>query len=216
MIRTEALTFQYQKDSPLLTFPDVDCTARQPLLLLGESGCGKTTLLHLLCGMLQPTSGSVWLDGQNLASLSEAERDAYRGEKVGIVFQKSHFVQSLSVLENLAIPAFLQGAAFDKARGMHMLEQLGVAHKANSRPRDLSIGEQQRAGIARALIHQPLVVLADEPTSALDDSSTAAVITLLESQAAAAGATLVIVTHDQRLKDRYAQRIELTAQPRTA
>ena len=99
---------------------------------------------------------------------------------------------------------------------MHLLEHLGVAHKANSRPRDLSIGEQQRAGIARALIHQPLVVLADEPTSALDDSSTAAVITLLESQAAAAGATLVIVTHDQRLKDRYAQRIELTAQPRTA
>lgn len=216
MIRTDALTFQYQKDSPLLSFPDVDCSAQQQLLLLGESGCGKTTLLHLLCGMLQPTSGAVWLDGQNLATLSEAERDVYRGQKVGIVFQKSHFVQSLSVLENLAIPAFLQGDPFDKERGMHMLEQLGIAHKANSRPRDLSIGEQQRAGIARALIHQPSVVLADEPTSALDDSSTAAVITLLEAQAAAAGATLVIVTHDQRLKDRYAQRIELTAQPRTA
>lgn len=213
MIRTEALTFQFQKDSPLLTFPNVECPARDRLLLLGESGCGKTTLLHLLCGMLQPASGTVWLDGQNLASLSESDRDAHRGQKVGIVFQKSHFVQSLSVLENLAIPAFLQGAVFDKDRGMQMLEELGIAHKAMKRPRDLSIGEQQRAGIARALIHQPAVVLADEPTSALDDSSTAAVIALLEAQADAAGATLVIVTHDQRLKDRYAQRIELTAQP---
>ena len=216
MIQTHALTFQYDPGGPLLAFPDVQCGPRERLLLLGESGCGKTTLLHLLCGMLQPVSGSVSLNGQDLGGLSEAARDRYRGQHVGIVFQKSHFVQSLNVLENLAIPAFLQGMAFDKNAGMAMLEQLGIAHKAHQRPRHLSIGEQQRAGIARALIHRPSIVLADEPTSALDDSSTSAVIGLLEEQAAAVGAALVIVTHDQRLKDRYAHRIELTAQPHSA
>lgn len=216
MIQTNALTFQYDPSGPLLAFPDVQCGPRERLLLLGESGCGKTTLLHLLCGMLQPASGSVSLNGQDLGSLSEAARDRYRGQHVGIVFQKSHFVQSLTVLENIAIPAFLQGVAFDKNAGLAMLEQLGIAHKAHQRPRHLSIGEQQRAGIARALIHRPSIVLADEPTSALDDSSTSAVIGLLEEQAAAVGAALVIVTHDQRLKDRYAHRIELTAQPHSA
>ena len=111
------------------------------------------------------------------------------------------------------MPAVLGGLTFDKCQGLHLLEQLGIAHKASSRPRDLSVGEQQRAGIARALIHQPALVLADEPTSALDDGSTAAVMDLLETQSTAAGAILVIVTHDQRLKDRFGNRLDLTTQP---
>ncbi|MAI23136.1 MAG: ABC transporter ATP-binding protein [Crocinitomicaceae bacterium] len=212
MLRTTNLAFRYEEDSPLLTFPDVECPALGQLLLLGESGCGKTTLLHLLCGMLQPAQGTVQINGQALDRMNEAERDAFRGQNVGIVFQKSHFLQSLTVLENLAMPAFLNGATLDKHEGIHMLEQLGIAHKAHSRPRDLSTGEQQRAGIARALIHRPSLVLADEPTSALDDGSTEAVIGLLEAQVSAAGATLVIVTHDQRLKDRFENRLVLTAQ----
>ena len=216
MIRTRNLAFQYQKDSPLLTFPDVECPAQEQLLLIGASGCGKTTLLHLLCGMLQPAQGTVNINGQALDQMTEAERDAFRGQHVGIVFQKSHFLQSLTVLENLAMPAFLHGAAFDKREGLRLLEQLGIAHKANSRPRDLSVGEQQRAGIARALIHRPALVLADEPTSALDDGSAAAVMDLLEMQATAARATLVVVTHDQRLKDRFGNRLDLTAQPQSA
>lgn len=216
MIRTSNLAFQYQKDSTLLTFPDVECPAQGQLLLLGASGCGKTTLLHLLCGMLQPTQGEVHINSQALHQMNEAERDTFRGQHVGIVFQKSHFLQSLTVLENLAMPAFLSGAAFDKREGLQLLEKLGIGHKANSRPRDLSVGEQQRAGIARALIHRPALVLADEPTSALDDGSTAAVMDLLETQATAAGSTLVIVTHDQRLKDRFGNRLDLTAQPQSA
>ena len=216
MIRTSNLAFQYHKESPLLTFPDVQCPAQGQLLLLGASGCGKTTLLHLLCGMLQPTQGTVQINGQELNLMTEGERDAFRGQNVGIVFQKSHFLQSLTVLENLAMPAFLHGAPFDKEAGLRLLDQLGIAHKAQSRPRDLSVGEQQRAGIARALIHRPALLLADEPTSALDDHSTAAVMDLLETQATAAGATLVIVTHDQRLKDRFGDRLELTAQPQSA
>ena len=166
--------------------------------------------------MLQPTQGEVQINGRALHQMNEAGRDAFRGQHIGIVFQKSHFLQSLTVLENLAMPAFLSGAAFDKREGLQLLEQLGIAHKASSRPRDLSVGEQQRAGIARALIHRPALVLADEPTSALDDDSTAAVMDLLETQATAAGATLVIVTHDQRLKDRFGNRLDLTAQPQSA
>jgi len=212
MIRTTNLTFRYQKDSPLLTFPDLECPAKGQMLLLGESGCGKTTLLHLLCGMLQPTQGSVHVRGLSLGEMTEADRDTFRGRNVGIVFQNSHFLQSLTVLENIAMPAFLQGVSFDKREGFYLLEQLGIAHKAHDRPRDLSIGEQQRAGIARALIHRPALVLADEPTSALDDSSTEAVLALLERQAEAADATLVIVTHDQRLKNRYKNRFVLTNQ----
>lgn len=216
MLRTTNLAFRYEKDSPLLTFPDVECPALGQLLLLGESGCGKTTLLHLLCGMLQPAQGTVQINGQALDRMNEAERDAFRGQNVGIVFQKSHFLQSLTVLENLAMPAFLNRTTLDKHKGIYLLEQLGIAHKAHSRPRDLSIGEQQRAGIARALIHRPSLVLADEPTSALDDGSTEAVIGLLEAQVSAAGATLVIVTHDQRLKDRFENRLDLTAQFQSA
>ncbi len=193
-----------------MSFPDIDCPEHAQLLLLGQSGSGKTTLLHVLCGMLQATAGEVRIKGQNLVTMTERERDAFRGRHFGIVFQKSHFVQSLTVLENLAIPAFLLGDTFDLQGAQALLDRLGIGHKAHDRPRDLSTGEQQRAGIARALIHKPSIVLADEPTSALDDQSTQAVIALLEEQASTLGATLIIVTHDQRLKDRYERRIELT------
>lgn len=209
MIHCRGIEYTYPQGGPHLVFPDVQCAERGQLLLLGQSGSGKTTLLHLICGMLQPASGEVEINGQRLGSLSERERDAFRGRNFGLVFQKSHFVQSLSVLENLAIPSFLLGEAFVANEAMELLRRLGIEQKAHVKPRNLSVGEQQRVSIARALIHRPAIVLADEPTSALDDGSTEAVISLLEAQAAEAGATLVIVTHDQRLKDRYAHQVVL-------
>lgn len=211
MISTHQLTFQYSAKSPEIEFPDLSCAPGEQLLLLGQSGSGKTTLLHLMSGMLQPKSGRVEIQGYNLASLNGRELDRLRGQEVGIVFQTAHFVQSLTVLENLSLPHFLSGkdAKPNPVEALHLLDALGVAHKAKSRPKDLSIGEQQRASIARALIHRPSVLLADEPTSALDDQSTDAVMALLEQQAAEVGASLIIVTHDQRLKDRFERRIEL-------
>jgi putative ABC transport system ATP-binding protein len=181
------------------------------MLLLGNSGCGKTTLLHLMCGLLQPQQGKVEVKGQDLRELNAKDLDRFRGEHFGIIFQQSHFIQSLSVLENLAVPHFLLGQSFPKSKAHDLLDALGIAHKANEKPRSLSIGEQQRASIARALIHEPSVVLADEPTSALDDDSTAAVISLLEKQCTNAGAALIVVTHDQRLKSRYNNRIEFNS-----
>ena len=209
MIETSHLSFRYSADSPELTFPDLSCPNGEQMLLLGDSGCGKTTLLHLLCGILRPNQGKVLINGQDLGLLTGKSLDRFRGNHIGLVFQRSHFVQSLSVLENVTLPYFLTGQTADLDHAKSLLDTLGVGHKAKSRPQDLSVGEQQRASIARALVHRPAVLLADEPTSALDDRSTQAVLNLLEEQAAQAGATLMIVTHDQRLKDRYDRKVEL-------
>jgi putative ABC transport system ATP-binding protein len=211
MIACKDIAFQYQPDSPILSFPDLACSEKGQLLLLGNSGCGKTTLLHVMCGLLQPQQGSVEVQGQNLGALNGKDLDRFRGESFGVIFQQSHFIQSLSVLENLAVPHFLLGQSFPKSKAHDLLEALGIAHKATEKPRSLSVGEQQRASIARALVHEPSIVLADEPTSALDDDSTAAVISLLEEQCASAGAALIVVTHDQRLKTRYNNRVELNS-----
>lgn len=209
MIACKDIQFQYHPESPVLSFPDLACSQEGKLLLLGNSGCGKTTLLHLMCGLLHPQQGDVEVQGQKISALNGPALDRFRGKHFGIVFQQSHFIQSLSVMENLAIPHFLLGEKFPASKAEELLSNLGIAHKAQAKPRALSVGEQQRASIARALIHQPSIVLADEPTSALDDASTAAVIGLLEEQCAQAGAALIVVTHDQRLKSRYSNRVEL-------
>lgn len=212
MIQTSDLTFSYTTSSQLIEFPDIYCDASGKLLILGDSGSGKTTLLHLLSGMLQAKSGTITIAGKSLERMTDRQLDQLRGEEIGIVFQQAHFVQSLTVAENLRLPAFLTGNKVDAAldaRIIELLERLGVGHKANSLPSNLSVGEQQRASIARALVHKPSIVFADEPTSALDDKSTESVISLLEEEVANAGASLIVVTHDSRLKSRYSDRIEL-------
>ncbi|MDG2247355.1 MAG: ATP-binding cassette domain-containing protein, partial [Flavobacteriales bacterium] len=128
---------------------------------------------------------------------------------IGIVFQTAHFVQSLSVEDNLILPQYLAGGAVDRSKAKEILTRLNLKHKLQEKTRNLSIGEQQRVAIARALMNTPSIVLADEPTSALDDKNAEEVISLLEEQAALSGAGLVIVTHDQRLKDRFSKRVVL-------
>jgi putative ABC transport system ATP-binding protein len=179
------------------------------LLLLGESGTGKTTLLHLLAGMLRPSTGSVIVDQQDLTRLRKAEADRFRGARIGIVFQTAHFVESLTVEDNLILPQYLSGRTVNRLKAAELLRRMNLHHKLKQSPKALSIGEQQRVAIARALINEPVMVLADEPTSALDDKNARQVIDLLEEQASLTGAALVIVTHDQRLKDRFAQRVTL-------
>ena len=215
MIATRDLTFSYP-GSDLLTFPNVQCNAGGQLLILGDSGSGKTTLLHLVCGLLKPESGDIEISGVKISSLNERELDKFRGENIGVVFQQAHFVQSLTVSENLALPALMTSEDISSEelaeRSLGLLKRLRLDHKADSLPGELSVGEQQRASIARALIHKPKVVFADEPTSALDDKSTEAVISLLEEETKLVGSSLVIVTHDQRLKSRYDGRVELKEQ----
>jgi putative ABC transport system ATP-binding protein len=179
------------------------------LLILGESGRGKTTLLHLLAGLLKPTGGSVIIGSTDTSSLSNAQLDKFRGKNVGIIFQTAHFVDSLSVEDNLIMPQFLTGNKIDRTKAKEILTRLNLGDKAYSKPASLSVGEAQRVAIARAVINNPQLILADEPTSALDDKNAEEVIRLLDEQASATGAALVIVTHDKRLKDRFSNQITL-------
>ena len=206
MLQTNQLHFSYT-GAQTLTFPDFTCQKGEQWLLLGQSGSGKTTLLHLLGGLLSPTKGNVKVGDTTLKSLSTSALDKFRGKHIGIIFQKAHFVRSLTVQENLILAQQLAGVTVDKNRISELLNRLNVGHKLHSKTNELSQGEQQRVAIARAIVNQPTVILADEPTSALDDENCEEVIQLLEEQAAAVGATLLVVTHDGRLKERFEKQI---------
>jgi ABC-type lipoprotein export system ATPase subunit len=154
MLQTKALQYSYA-GSNQLHFPDIDCKKGEHWLLLGQSGSGKTTLLHLLGGLLSPQEGVVNIDGTNIASLKGSALDRFRGQRVGIIFQKAHFVKSLTVEENMLLAQQLAGAPPSKPRIRALLERLNVGHKYRSKPDRLSAGEQQRVAIARALVNQP-------------------------------------------------------------
>ena len=209
MLQTRNLSYSYDKKTQL-TFPDIDCQEGEHWLLLGQSGSGKTTLLHLLGGLLLPKGGTVDVAGTSLRSLSSSARDRFRGQKIGIIFQTAHFVRALTVEENLLLAQQLAGLRPDRSRIDELLERLNLAHKLHSKPDSLSVGEQQRASIARAIVNQPAIILADEPTSALDDVNCDKVVELLEEQATAVGATLLVVTHDGRLKEKFTNQIHLS------
>jgi putative ABC transport system ATP-binding protein len=192
-----------------LRLPDWKVAQGERWLVLGPSGCGKTTLLHVLAGLVRPSEGSVEIAGQDLSSLSGSTLDRWRAGTIGIVLQALHLVRHLSVRDNLRLAQYLAKAPQDDARIDDTLGALGVAAKSARRPSELSQGEQQRVAIARAVVNRPKLVLADEPTANLDDAAAATVVDLLAEQAARHGATLVVATHDARVKGRFRERLEL-------
>jgi putative ABC transport system ATP-binding protein len=208
MFKTRSLVFAYNQPTEF-RFPDIDLEAGQNLLVLGESGIGKTTLLHLMAGFLRPASGRVVLMDTVLHELSSARLDRFRGRHIGLVFQRPRFVNALSVQENLALVQHLAGKQQDKHRISQVLENLGIGHKYHDKPHRLSQGEQQRAAIALAVVNSPQLILADEPTSSLDDKNADRVADLLKEQATATGAHLIIITHDQRLKAQFQNTLTL-------
>jgi ABC-type lipoprotein export system ATPase subunit len=209
MIHVSGLSFSYTP-THAIRFPDFHIAKGEHCLLLGESGSGKTTLLHLLGGLLRSYQGSIRLQDTELASLKESALDSFRGKNIGFVFQKNHLIQALSVEQNLKLAPFLAHVPVDETRLNSVLTELGLADKRHARIHELSLGQAQRVAIARAVLNHPPVLLADEPTSALDDTNCEKVISLLLTMAAHNDATLVIATHDHRIRNRFSKQIILS------
>ncbi len=209
MIQTQNIQFQYNSDSTFV-FPDILCSPGETLLITGKSGSGKTTLLHLLSGLLLPKSGSITIGNTALEQLTSRQKDAYRGKHIGLILQQSYFVSSLTVLDNILLASWIasKNKAYDKA--IELLQFLQISDLKDKLPNQLSVGQQQRVSIARALMNEPKVILADEPTSALDDENAELVAQLLIQVAQKYHASLLIVTHDSRLKNQIPNQIELT------
>ena len=179
MLETKNLRFKYDNDSEL-SFPDIK-TSKENLLILGASGVGKTTFLHLLSGLLKPLDGEIDLIGTPISKLTMSEMDRFRGKNIGIVFQKPHFINSLTVKENLQLVQYIS-KKIDKTRINSLLESLGIKDKANKKTLNLSQGEKQRVSIARAIVNDPEILLADEPTGSLDMETAKDVFELLYKQ----------------------------------
>ena len=208
MISTQNLTFSYTPEMRF-DFPNFSCADRETMLILGKSGKGKTTFLHLMALLLKPLSGNIQINNQEIGQLSVSQAANFRAKNVGIIYQKPHFVHSLSVMDNLLLANYLAGKNQAKNQAQQLAESLGFSEHLSKKTTQLSQGEQQRVSIARALMNKPSVILADEPTSSLDDDNCLKVINLLRKQIQEIGASLVVVTHDQRLKDVFEKRIEL-------
>ncbi len=182
-------------------------------LILGASGTGKTTMLAIIAGLLKPSSGEVHYAKQSLHELSDVELDKFRGQNLGIIFQNHHLIKPLTVLQNLKLGLSFNDKKVEEKKILETLERLNLSSKAHQKAATLSMGEAQRLAVARAIIGQPKWVLCDEPTSALDDANAKVTLDLLQSEAKACDAGLIIVTHDIRVESHFSAKkiIELEA-----
>ena len=200
MISVDGLSVSYGSESALAGL-DLDVADRELLAVIGSSGSGKSTLLHSIAGLTEPSSGRVIVDGVDVWSMADSKRSAWRLSEVGLVFQFGDLVPELSLVDNVALPLVLSGhkRASTRTNALDLLDRLDVADQAESRPGQVSGGQLQRAAIARALIHQPKVVLADEPTGALDTATGLLAMEALTDLARQQQVCVVVVTHDSRI-----------------
>ncbi len=212
MLAVRNLTKEYRSGGGALAVlrnVSFDIAAGETLAVVGPSGSGKTTLLGLLAGLDTPTTGSVLLDGMDLAGLDEDARARLRGDRVGFVFQSFQLVPTLTALENVQVPLELRGIRDSSARARDLLERVGLGSRTHHFPTQLSGGEQQRVAIARAFVNRPRVLFADEPTGNLDGATGERIVELLEQLNREDGTTIVLVTHDPRLAKRLGRSIRL-------
>jgi ABC-type lipoprotein export system ATPase subunit len=203
IVSTRGLRKEYGSGESLVRAVDeveLDVVRGETLAVMGPSGCGKSTLLHLLGGLDRPTGGELWLNGRRIDELSEGALAELRRHEVGLVFQAYHLMDELTAQENVELPALLAGRTprASRRRAEELLEQVGLADRAQHLPSALSGGQRQRVAIARALANEPPLVLADEPTGNLDSAATLEVLRLFETLHAT-GLTLLVVTHDERI-----------------
>lgn len=207
---TKSIQFGYRNQD--FNFPDIQLAAGDSCALVGPSGSGKTTLLHLIAGLLTPSAGSIHINGQDIVSLSQSEKDRFRGQHMGIVLQRLHLMSALTVQQNLDLAKSLAVGNRSQTTAAELLNALDIGDKLHSKPNELSVGQAQRVAIARAVIHQPTLILADEPTSSLDDENAARVINTLQAQAASCNAALLVITHDSRVREHIRTCIEMPTQ----
>ena len=208
MISIQSVAHQYNGSS-LISFKDWQIKDGEQWLLLGESGSGKTTLLHILTGILKPKQGEVNINDTSIYTLSSKKLDQFRGRNIGIIFQKPHLIKSLTISENLALAQNFAKLPQSQERINEVLESLAIADKKKAYPNELSQGQLQRVSIARAVINKPALLIADEPTSSLDDKNATAVLNLLMQQSGLNQATLIVATHDKRVKDAFTTTYDL-------
>jgi len=173
------------------------------LLILGPSGSGKTTLLCIMAGLLKPNKGQVKFNGDDIYKLSSTDLDNFRGQNLGIIFQNFHLIKSLTVYQNIAIAAKFSGTEINKEKIHHLLNEVGLLEKANDKVTTLSYVQAQRIALIRSCVNKPKWIFCDEPTSALDDINTEKLLTLLKNEAKQNKSSLIIVTHDQRVKNHF-------------
>ncbi len=205
LFELEKVSKVYQSDLRVLDEVDLSMNCGETMAIVGPSGSGKSTLLHLIGALDTPTSGRVLFEGQDLATLSEKERAHLRNLRIGFIFQDHHLLPQCTALENILMPALAgksRTTTDETSRALSLLKRVGLSDRANARPGQLSGGERQRIAVVRALINQPVLLLADEPTGALDRKNAEALTDLLVELNAEQNVTLLIVTHAQALAEK--------------
>lgn len=209
------------KAVPVIDIDSLVLNDGEQVALVGTSGSGKTTLLHLIAGILAPDSGRIvaqfpGAETVHVESLAEAERDVFRGRNIGYIFQTHHLLPGFTALENVLLGMSFTGRQSDPQWAKHLLTEVGLGDRLNYRPHKLSVGQQQRVAVARALANRPKLVLADEPTGALDPNNAQQVLELIRSLCAEVNATLLLVSHDLSITSQFPRVLHLSEINRSA
>ncbi len=188
---------------PILDIPHFAVAAGEQLALVGQSGCGKTTLLHIIAGITRPDSGSVQMKGLDITRLPEVGRDRFRAENIGYVFQTFNLLPGFSALENVLLGMSFGRGRADRGRARQLLERVGLGARESHKPSMLSVGEQQRVSVARALANRPELLLADEPTASVDAAHQRQIIDLIRDTCREQKVALVLVTHSDEVAGKF-------------
>jgi ABC-type lipoprotein export system ATPase subunit len=210
ILRSEQLSFSYGNNT--ISFPDIHLSANEKLLILGNSGSGKTTLIHLLCGLLKPKQGKIWVNEESISDLPLSKMDVFRGKNMGLVYQDANLINSLTVEMNIKSAGMINSLPIDTLFYSEILSLLGISHLERKFPHQLSRGEAQRVAIARGVINKPILLFADEPTANLDDKHTQKVMEIFNQITEKSKTTLIVSTHDHRIKSHFSKQITLNPQ----